>query len=86
VTTIIDFLKNKTGGRSIVAGLIVTGNILKGENAAEIVNSLANDPVQHKNENFSNIVQFTNLISQSLRTERENEVWVNKKEFNGIVF
>ncbi|OQP66522.1 hypothetical protein A3860_13640 [Niastella vici] len=86
LTAINVFLNNNPAGRGIIAGLIVSNNILEGNNAAETLNNLANDPVfQHSEENVSNIVQFTNLISQSMVSHEAGRVWVTKTEIGNLL-
>lgn len=85
IQRIAAFLKT-SDGRAALGALIVADNMIKGNNAAEIINSLASDPVcQQRNENFSSMVQFTNLMSQSLRSKDDDRVWVTQTEINKLV-
>ena len=80
------FLNQSQVGRSLVTALLITDNLLKGNNAAEVLDNVANDPVcQHADENFSNIVQFANLFSTSLRSKEDGRVWIRKQEANMLV-
>jgi hypothetical protein len=80
------FLTTNPAGRGIIAGLIVADNILEGNNAADILDNLANDPVfQHKEENVSNVIQFTNLVSQSMVSQEEGRIWVTKAEISKLL-
>jgi len=80
------FLNHKLGGRSIMAALLATNSIMKGSNAAEIVEEIALDRlVTDTNDNLSNIIQFSNLISGSLRSNKTDAIWVSKSELNKLV-
>jgi len=69
-------------GRSVIGALIVTNGIVKGNNAADIIRNLASDDIcaNHSDENFPNLIQFVDLISQSLRSNEEDRVWITKQQ------
>jgi hypothetical protein len=76
-----DFLNTHVAGRSLVAALLITDNLLEGNNAAEVLDNVANDPVcQEQDENFSNIVQFANLLSKSILNKDPDRVWISRSE------
>ena len=83
---IVKFLKTPEG-RSVVAAVIVSNGIVKGNNAAEIVNNLASDDIctGYPDENFANTFRFINLISQSLRSNDDGRVWVTKQQINELI-
>lgn len=82
-----NFLNNSAEGRSILGTLIVADNIIKGNDAAKIINSLANDKIflDYPDDNISNIIQFTDLISTALRSKNEGELWISKDEIYALV-
>jgi len=80
------FLNDDPIGRTFVAGLLVSDNILKGSNAVEILDNLANDEVCFgRTDNFSNSIRLINLMSNSLRSTQQEELWVNKKQINKLI-
>lgn len=74
-------------GRSVAGALLVTNGIVKGSNAAEIISTLAADDICIKNEedNFSNLIQLVDLVSQSLRSNEEGRVWITKQQLNDLI-
>lgn len=80
------FLDTKEG-RTALAAIIVADNTIKGRNAAETINSLATNTVvtSHLNENVPNLILFTNLVSQSLRSIDENRVWIRRTQADSLV-
>jgi hypothetical protein len=80
------FLNDKLAGRSIMAALLATNSIMKGSNAAEVLSDIASDRiVTDTNDNLSNIITFSNLISGSLRSKETEAIWVSKAELNKLV-
>lgn len=86
VTALITFLSTDEG-RAILGSIIIANNIIKGNNAADTIDNLANDDIiiNYPDENLSNIVLFINLISKSLRSADEGRVWVSKQQINDLV-
>lgn len=80
-------LLNSPEGRSIVGSLIVTNGIVKGNNAADIINNLANDNicVNHPEENFTNLIQLVDLISQSIQSNEDGRVWITKQQVTDLI-
>lgn len=86
VAAITDFLDNQLSGRCIMAALITSNSIMKGSNAAEILVDLSFDRiVTGTNDNLSNIIQFSNLVSGSLRSNETDAIWVDKNDLNKLV-
>jgi hypothetical protein len=83
---IIDLLKTPEG-RSAIGAVIVTNGIVKGNNAADIINNLANDYVckEFPDDNFSNTIRFVDLVSQSLRSNEEGRVWITMQQAGDLV-
>jgi hypothetical protein len=85
ITTLNTFLNNDPLGKTFVGALIVSDNLMKGNNAAEILDAIANDKIcQGQTDNFSNIIRFSNLISGSLRSTEEGEIWISKTKLNQL--
>ena len=78
---------NSPEGLMVAGALLVTNRIVKGDNVAEIISALAADDIciNHRGENFSNLVQLVNLISQSLRSTEEDRVWITKQQLHDLV-
>ena len=74
-------------GSAVIASLIVADNLVKGNDAATIIQNLADDAIFTSNpkENLSNVVQFIALISNSLRSEEDGRVWITKKQINDLI-
>jgi hypothetical protein len=86
IKAIHTFLQDDPVGRTFVAGLLVSDNLIKGNNAVEILDMLANDEVCfEKTDNFSNSIRFVNLLSNSLRSTEDGELWVNKNQINKLM-
>ncbi|NNV56155.1 hypothetical protein [Limnovirga soli] len=83
--SICDFLNNKLAGRSISGAIITTNEIIKGNNAAEVIAKLATDRICSQDDVFSNSIQFVDLISQSLRSNDEGRVWITKQQVADLV-
>jgi hypothetical protein len=85
VEAIITFLNEELAGRSIVAALLASNSIMKGVNAAEILDEIALDKiiVEH-DDNLSNCIHFANLLSGSLRSANLDAIWVNKTELKAL--
>ncbi len=80
------FLNTNDVGKTFVAALIVSDNLVKGNNAAEILDAISNDDIcLDQTSNFTNIIRFSNLVSNSLRSTTEGEIWVNKTEINQLL-
>jgi len=86
VDAIIRFL-NTPDGRAMLGSIIVAKGIVKGNNAADIIANLANDDICKKfpNDNFSNTMQFVDLVSQSLRSTADGRVWITKDQITNLV-
>lgn len=82
---ISNFLKNTIPGRSISTAIITADEIVKGTNAAEIIDELTSDEVCGPDDNFSNTILFVNLISKSFRSSEEDRVWITKKQVNDLI-
>jgi len=86
ISAINTFLTTNEVGRTFVAALIVSDNLVKGNNAAEIIKAIADDDICHDHtRNFTNIIRFSNLISNSLRSKDDREIWVNKAAINTLI-
>ena len=80
---ITKYLNIELGGRSIMAGVVGINSIIKGNNPAQVIADIAEDPSCDQgivNDNLSNSVHFINLLSQSLRSADTDRVWITKKE------
>jgi len=85
IAAIHTFLNDNPIGRTFVGGLIVSDNVIKGNNAVEILDLLANDEVCSGSDNFSNSIRFLNFISASLRSTEEGALWVNKNQISKLI-
>lgn len=83
--TICDFLNNKIEGRSLAGSIIAADEIIKGNNAADVVTKIANDRICNPNDIFSNSIQFVDLLSQSLRSNDEGRVWITKQQVADLI-
>jgi hypothetical protein len=77
-------------GRSVTACLLITNDLMAGQNAAEIIESLAADPLfavltDATDDNFANTVHFLNLISRSLRSTAPGEIWRDSADIRRLV-
>lgn len=83
---ITNFLKTQEG-RSLIGAIIVSNGIVKGNNAAEIISNLASDEIctNYSDENFPNLIQLVDLISQSLRSNEDGRVWITKQQATDLV-
>jgi hypothetical protein len=82
------FLNTTLPGRSGIVALIVANGITKGNNAADIINQLSSDPItdpKTADDIFSNSIQFVNVISQSLRSSDQGEIWITRQQINDFV-
>jgi hypothetical protein len=80
------FLNDEATGKTLVAAMIAADDVLKGYNAADVIEHLAQDRISSVNtSNFSNIIHFTELLSSSLRSRDEGRVWIERKEINALV-
>jgi hypothetical protein len=90
IDAICNFLNNDVAGRSVIGALIITDNIIKGDNAADAISNLASDQICNTNEAnkddiLSNSILFTDLISKSLRSKDDGRIWVTKQEVSVLV-
>jgi hypothetical protein len=78
---------NTNEGRAMAGALLVADGIVKGNNAADIINSLASDDicVEYPEDNFSNLIQLVNFLSKSLRSNDEDRIWITKQQLNELV-
>ncbi|PIF34313.1 hypothetical protein CLU81_4952 [Flavobacterium sp. 9] len=79
------FLNDSISGRSISAAIITADEIIKGTNTADIIDQIANDKACEPEDNFSNAILFVNLISKSLRSTEDHQVWITKQQVNDLV-
>jgi hypothetical protein len=86
INSLTAFLNANTIGKTFVAALIVSDNLVKGTNPAEILDAIEADRICFGQiDNFSNIIRFSNLMSNSLRSKEPDEVWVQKDDINSLV-
>ncbi len=86
LNSIHQFLHDDPIGRTFVAGLLVSDNLIKGNNAVEILDNLANDELFfEETDNFSSSIRFCHLLSNALRSKEEGELWVNKNQINTLI-
>lgn len=83
---ITDLLKTP-GGRSVIGAIIVANGIVKGNHAADIISNLAGDDIckAFPDDNFSNTIQFVDLVSHSLRSNDEGRVWITKQQGSNLI-
>lgn len=82
---ISDFLNNDIKGRSISGAIIAADEVIKGNNAADVIKKLATDRICIPNDIFSNSIQFVDLLSESLRSNDEGRVWITKQQVADLV-
>jgi|GEM_PF-1191872 len=86
ISALTSFLNDNPVGKSIVSTLIVSDNLVRGINPAEMLDNIEADRIcLGQSDNFSNIIRFSNLISNSLRSKEPEEVWVTKDEIKTLV-
>ena len=78
--TIHTFLNDKTAGRSMMASVVLTNGIIKGKDAATAINDMASDDCTLKDDNLSNFIFMADLISQSIKSNNSDHVWISKQE------
>jgi hypothetical protein len=80
------FLNDDPLGRTFVGALLISDGVMKGQNPVELLNELSNDEIVFgQQDNFSNGIRMANLFSQSLRSAKENELWVGRAQINQLV-
>lgn len=79
------FLNNDLKGRSIIGALLVSRDISKGTDAADIIKDIASDKICFPNDAFSNSIKFVDLLSGSLRSSDNNKVWVSADQISALL-
>jgi len=85
VAALNELLNKHVTGRSVIASLILTNSIIKGNNVAVALNTLASDKVcavidTSSFYNIANSIQLADLVSQSLLSTDKENVWVTKQQ------
>jgi hypothetical protein len=67
-----------------VASTVLVDNLIKGSNAAQIVNAIASDSHVSKfpDANTANAFKLVNLFSESLRSQDSDKIWVGSKDIS----
>lgn len=86
IKNLAKFLNTDPKGRALVASVILTNGIIKGETVAAAITDAATDKcATDYNDNLSNLLFFTDLISQSLLSKDSGRVWVTRDEIYALV-
>jgi hypothetical protein len=82
----IILLLQTPAGRSVLAAAAVSDGISKGNNIAEILNGMAENPFcTSYDDNLSNTIRFIELISNSLRSTGEERAWITRDQVKILI-
>ena len=85
ISKLTTFLNNTVEGRSVIAALLVADQLMKIRNPAEILQVVAADKACNANDNFSNLIKFSNLLSSSLRSNDQGRTWVTSQQILALI-
>lgn len=89
IAAITDFLTKNAAGRGVMASLVLTDNLIKGNDIAVSIDAMAADEACQTDlkdgDVLSNTVQLANLLSQSFRSTDNSRVWITRQQVAALV-
>lgn len=84
--TIQKILNGSNQGRALVAGLLIADGVISKQNPADILSTIVgNNTIQTVNVDLYNSLKLLNVFSESLRSDKPSEIWIDHDELNAMV-